>query len=399
MSSVDYEYLARSMCRFSGVPVRVYEGNSRLFSFFPADIPKDPVVLCLDEIMSMPGHVGYHATPLFHYYGVLNVGAFRIVVGPTSRIMADEQALRKLAFDIDVPQNEVQAFIDGMNAIQRLSVEALVQMMCTVNHLLNDGEKLELADVAIHEELQQSIRSDVEKERTVRRYEDDRPENTAHNTLALEETLMDIVRNGDTVALKRWASAAPPVQGGRIAGDQLRQMRNTFIVTATLASRAAIRGGMREDDAFTLSDSYIQKAEHLTSFGGIINLQFHMLLDFTEHVERLHVGKHTTKLSLDVANYVRHHLSEPVRVEDLAEELFISRPYLSAKFRKETGQSLTDFILGEKTEEAKRLLRYSDKTSSAIAAYLGFSSQGHFCRVFRTYAGMTPNEYREKHRR
>ena len=94
----------------------------------------------------------------------------------------------------------------------------------------------------------------------------------------------------------------------------------------------------------------------------------------------------------------RRNAFEKVRVEDLAEELFISRPYLSAKFRKETGQSLTDFILGEKTEEAKRLLRYSDKTSAAIAAYLGFSSQGHFCRVFRTYAGMTPNEYRNKSR-
>ena len=55
----------------------------------------------------------------------------------------------------------------------------------------------------------------------------------------------------------------------------------------------------------------------------------------------------------------------------------------------------TDFILNEKTEEAKRLLRYSDKSASSIAAYLGFSSHGHFCKVFKKYAGMTPNEYRE----
>ncbi len=191
---------------------------------------------------------------------------------------------------------------------------------------------------------------------------------------------------------------ATAVQGGIVAGNQLRQLRNLFIVTATLASRAAIGGGMHEDDAFSLSDAYIQKAELLMSHNSIMNLQYHMLLDFTEQVERLHVGKHSTKLSIDVANYVRHHISEPIRVEDLAGELFISRPYLSAKFKKETGQTLTDFILTEKTEEAKRLLHYSDKTSSAIAEYLGFSSQGHFCRVFKTYAGMTPNEYRENHR-
>ncbi len=99
-----------------------------------------------------------------------------------------------------------------------------------------------------------------------------------------------------------------------------------------------------------------------------------------------------------MANYVRHHLSEPIRVEKMAEEFFLSRPYLSSRFQRETGQTLTDFILKEKTEEAKRLLRYSDKPLSAISAYLGFSSHGHFSRVFRKYAGLTPGEYREKHR-
>ncbi len=82
----------------------------------------------------------------------------------------------------------------------------------------------------------------------------------------------------------------------------------------------------------------------------------------------------------------------------MARELFLSRTYLSAKFKKETGMTLTDFILNEKTEEAKRLLRYSDKTASAISNYLGFSSHSHFVRVFRKYAGMTPNEYQEQAR-
>ena len=50
-----------------------------------------------------------------------------------------------------------------------------------------------------------------------------------------------------------------------------------------------------------------------------------------------------------------------------------------------------------KTEEAKRLLRYSDKSLTAIGSYLGFSSASHFSRVFKTYVGSTPSEYREKH--
>ena len=396
MSAVDYHYLGKSMSNLSGIPVRVFESGTELCKFFPAKLPKDPMELYRGDIFAISEHVGYYATPLFHYYGVLNVGTYRIVVGPTSQIMANEQQLRELAFRLDVPKEDVPAFLEGMNAIVRLPVETLLQMLCTMNHLLNHGEKLKITHLAIYEQEQAVIKTNVEARRTTRVYTEDASERQTHNTLAIEDALMEIVRKGDTAALKSWLSQAPAVQGGTIAKDQLRQFKNTFIVAATLASRAAIRGGMREDDAFSLSDAYIQRAELLTSYSKIMNLQYNMILEFTEQVEQLHRGKHATKLALDVANYVQHHLSESISVDEMAEELFLSRPYLSAKFKQETGQTLTDYILNEKTEEAKRLLRYSDKTASAIAAYLGFSSHGHFCKVFKKYASMTPQEYRDK---
>ncbi len=394
--SVDYEYLARSVARLSGVPVRVYRGGTELCRSFPAPLPRDPMETCRQEIFSVTDHVGYYASPLFHYYGVLNAGDVKLVVGPTAQIMADEQKLRELAFRADVPPEEVGAFVAGMNAIVRLPVETLLQMLCTVNHFLNRGEKLVLSDLAIQREEQEQIKTGVERRRTSRVYEEDVRARQVHNTLAVEEALMGIVSRGDTVALRRWAASAPAVPGGTIAGDQLRQLRNMFIVTATLVSRAAIRGGMEQDDAFSLSDAYIRRAELLTSHSGILNLQYNMLTEYTEQVEKLRRGKHVTRLSLDVANYVRHHLSEQISVEKMAEAFFLSRPYLSSRFRRETGRTLTDYILSEKTEEAKRLLRYSDKSLSAISAYLGFSSHGHFSRVFKRYAGMSPGEYRER---
>ena len=124
-----------------------------------------------------------------------------------------------------------------------------------------------------------------------------------------------------------------------------------------------------------------------------------MILEFTERVERLRLGDKPTKLTADVANYVQHHISEPITAERIAEKLFVSRPYLSKKFKEESGMTLTDFILKEKTEEAKRLLRYTDKPLSSISVYLGFSSQSHFTRTFRKYVGLNPGQYREKHAR
>ena len=403
MSKIDFEYVVRSLAELSGVPVRLYEGEKLIFAQFPVRLPRDPVTACLMEILSVRTHVGYYVTPLFHYYGILHAAAEHpektIVVGPTSQIMAGEQELKALAFQIDVPPEEIPAFLAGMKSIRPLPVETLLQMLCTVNHFLNEGETLSMAGIAISSDVQESLKARVEKRRTERVYEELPNNRENHNTLALEETLMDLIRRGDTAALKSWMAAAPGVRGGTIAPTQLRQLRNLFIVSATLASRAAIRGGLNEDDAFSLSDGYIQRVELLTDHSRIMNLQYSMILEFAEQVEKLRLGGHPTKLAADVANYVRHHLSEPIRTEDMAEAFYMSRPYLSARFRQETGMTLSEYILHEKTEEAKRLLRYSDKSAAAIGAYLGFSSHGHFIRVFKKAAGLTPGEYRERRSR
>ena len=218
-----------------------------------------------------------------------------------------------------------------------------------------------------------------------------------HNTLALEQTIVNFVRRGDTLALKELINSIPAVRGGILAADQLRQLKNTFIVTATLVSRAAIRGGMDTDDALSLSDAYIQKCELMNNIERITNLQYRMLFDYTERVEKLRMGKTPSKFVLDVTNYIYHHLSEPITTEDIAKALYMSRSRLSVKFKQETNENLVDFILKEKTEEAKRLLRYTDKPITAISAYLGFSSQSHFSHVFKKYAGSLPNEYRKRH--
>ena len=397
MAQIDLPYLCMTIGNLSGVPVRIFEGESMTFYYSQAYLPRDPMLVYRDEIFAVRSHVGYISTPHFHCYGIVNSGATKIVIGPTRQITESDQELRELGFRADVADDELEDFISGMKSIVRMPFESILQMLCTMNHVLN-GEKLSLKDITIY---------DGDQERLLARQNAQQAEQklsvlvdeaqSLHNTYDLEQMVMRIVRKGDTAALKEWISHAPAVRGGVLAAEQLRQRKNTFIVIATLASRAAIRGGMDVDDAFSRSDSYIQQCELLSSPEAIINLQYRMILDYTECVERLHLGKHPTKLTVDVANYIQHHMSEPITVERLAEELFLNRSYLSRKFKEEAGESLTDFILKEKTEEAKRLLRYSDKPLTAIGAYLGFSSASHFSRVFKAYVGSTPGEYREKH--
>lgn len=395
MKNTDLKYICTMIGNLTGIPIRACRGDDLLFYYDIVGLPMDPMRICQDQIQAVPGHVGYFFTLHFNCYGIVDSGDTRIIMGPTRQIANSDRELHDLALRADVPPEDMSAFLNGMKSIAPMPLESMLQILCTLNYMLN-GEKLELKDIAIYDSEQTKLKELAERQK------DDSSFSSLpvpHNTYELEQTIMNLISHGDTAALQEWVSAAPAVRGGVLAEDQLRQIKNTFVVTATLASRAAIRGGLAVEDALTLSDSFIQNCEVLNSPDRILNLQYHMLFEFAGRVERIRIGKAPTRLALAVANYVQHHLSEPVSAEKIAGELYLSRPYLSAKFRAETGMTLTDYILKEKTEEAGRLLRYTDKTVTAISLYLGFSSPGHFSRVFKKYTGCPPHEYREKHAR
>lgn len=396
MKIIDLQYLCTIIGNLTGIPIRYFQGEDLVFCHSMVRLPKDPMQVYWQDIWNIKANVGYFVTGHFNYYGIVNSGSIKLVIGPTRQTENTTQELRELAFRADVPAEETDDFVNAMKSIIRMPLESIMQMMCTVNYVLN-GEKLSLHDIAIFDSQQAELRNFMTQQ-TPRSYSVEQGQvPKIYNTFELEQTIMNIVRKGDTAALREWLKGAPAVDGGILAGEQLRQLKNTFIVTATLVSRAAIRGGVDINDAFSLSDAFIQKCELMNAPDQIMNLQFYMVLEFTQRVERIQMGKQPSKLAIDVANYIQHHLSEPITAEDIAKELYLSRPYLSRKFIEETGMSLTDFILKEKTEEAKRLLRYSDKSLTAISNYLGFSSQSHFSRVFKKYASSTPGEYRDKY--
>lgn len=389
-------YICTMIGNLSGVPIRIYKNRSLIFSHSVVWLPVDPICLCEDEILDIRSHIGYYTAQFFYSYGIVNYEDYSIISGPTRLTSARVQELRELAFLAGVPSEETDAFVSGMRAVISLPLESLLQMLLSVNFFLNE-EMLEITDLTIREDEQQMYNAQLGREQAEHRYDQDLLDPAAqevHNTYRTEQTLLDLIEKGDVSALDEWLKDAPAVRPGSIAPDQLRQVKNTLIVTATLASRAAVRGGMDVEDAFSLSDAYIRKCELLQTPDRIINLQYHMVLDFTSQVSNLKLHGNSSALAAAVAEYVRHHLSDPVSTEKIAEKLHFSRTWLSRKFHEETGIPLSDFIRIKKTEEAQRLLRYTDKSLREISVYLGYSSQSHFQTVFKKQLGVTPMQYR-----
>jgi len=84
-----------------------------------------------------------------------------------------------------------------------------------------------------------------------------------------------------------------------------------------------------------------------------------------------------------------------VVLEEIAERHFISKYHLSRLFRDVTGYGFKDYLIRYRLNEAKRLLRESSLSVSAICDACGYGDVNHFIRLFRTHTGTTPLQYRK----
>ena len=277
MERIDLEYLCRVIGNLAGIPIRIYKDKEQVFFYSVANFPADPIVPYIDNVFAITEHIGYFMTPYFNYYGIVRTDWHTVVIGPSRRTPMSDHDLRELAFACSLDFEQVEAFSAAMRSLVQMPLGSIVQILCTMNYVLN-GEKRSLEDVTIYDFEQVNLEALIQNEQFDKRYVEQteyEPRET-HNTLALEQTLMQMIEKGDVGALCEWLSRAPSVRGGVIANDGLRQYKNTFIVTATLASRAAIKGGMDAEDALSLSDEYIRKCELMTGVDSIVNLQYHM---------------------------------------------------------------------------------------------------------------------------
>ena len=401
MDTIGLEYLAKKLGALTCIPVRIYKGKEEIFYYSTVSIPKDPLLLYLDQVFSIKENVGYYMTKNLHTFGVVRKDDYRYIIGPSLEIQEDEKSLKIMAFDLGIEKNQTMDFINAVKSITRMPLPSLLEVLLAVNFFLN-GEMKELHELTLSDSIQEELKHILEKETKGKeidrvsqsQYEESPPNQEEHNTYAQEQEIMMLIRKGETEKLKDWISSAPAIRGGTIAVDGLRQVKNMFVVSVTLASRAAIQGGVDPVSALSVSDGFIKRCELLYSVEKITNLQYLMVLEYAGMVRRVRQKDYTSPLVMKVANYVVAHITEPLTTEQIADALYLSRPYLASRFHKEAGRTLYSFIMDEKIEEAKRLILYSGRSISSISQYLGFSSLGHFSSLFKKTTGYSPTEFR-----
>ena len=96
-----------------------------------------------------------------------------------------------------------------------------------------------------------------------------------------------------------------------------------------------------------------------------------------------------------VRNHIDHNLDSQIRLQDLSDLIGHSASHFSRQFKNATGKSPHQFIVLQRVECAKRLLRHTTSSIAEIALDCGFAHQEHLTHVFRRVAGVTPGSYRK----
>ena len=101
------------------------------------------------------------------------------------------------------------------------------------------------------------------------------------------------------------------------------------------------------------------------------------------------------KILADVINVINENLSkEDLCVQDIADELALSRSKLYRKIKELTGKSANEMIRNMRLEKSKELLEVTEMTIGEICYKVGFSSPSYFTKRFKEHTGLIPKEYR-----
>ena len=88
-------------------------------------------------------------------------------------------------------------------------------------------------------------------------------------------------------------------------------------------------------------------------------------------------------------------LEDDLSLDEMAQSVGLSTPHFARMFRQSTGETPHQFVLRQKIERAKAMLRNRATRVLDVAMASGFKTQQHFAQVFRDICGISPTAYRQ----
>lgn len=119
----------------------------------------------------------------------------------------------------------------------------------------------------------------------------------------------------------------------------------------------------------------------------IFSYLYHQLLETVLDKENPHIKS--------IKQYIFSNLSKPLTLTEIADAVHLAPTYLCNLFKKETGETVVEYITTQKVDFAKRLMIVKDLPLYDIAERCGFGDYKHFSHTFKRVVGISPMQYRK----
>ena len=188
-----------------------------------------------------------------------------------------------------------------------------------------------------------------------------------------EKHLMSTVENGNREKLEKLLNEEFLFHGkipDRIPSDPLRSRKNITFVTNTLFRIAAEKGGLHPIYIDSISEKFAIQIEKTTSIQQLEDLQNKIPFEYCDAVQKLSLKKFN-RLIQKAIEFIRLNLDHELSLEIISNAIHSSTYELSRQFRKETGQSITEYINRQRINESK-LIMENDNLSVTDCSNGGF---------------------------
>ncbi len=294
-----------------------------------------------------------------------------------------EQALTRLHLSAPVKQ----AFLDLMYQLPIIQIDRFMELGLMMHYCIT-GQQLAFSDYRYT-----STEKVIHRETAVEGFP--KGVNPLSHSWIMEQRLLQLMEQGDmeykTLASRMVDLFNPTFLSGT---NSIRSAKNTTIIHVALCTRAAIRGGLSPEIAYTLSDQYINSIEGCTTLLDIMDVNSAMVDDFLQRVHQCRSRSDVSPQIMKCCDYIQLHLNEKLHMQTLAQYVNYSETHLAKKFKSEMGIPIKQYILKCRLDQAKRLIVYSNMSIQDICEQIGIASPSYFAELFRQETGMTPMEYR-----
>ena len=137
---------------------------------------------------------------------------------------------------------------------------------------------------------------------------------------------------------------------------------------------------------------YMQKNDTDPKFcAGAVELYLWTIFRSYGVIDTTH--RNETQVIPQVIRYITEHFSEPLTLEDIAAEFFVSKSYLNRHFKAYTNSTVYAYIMALRLTHARRMLREGIPAVEA-GRECGFSDYSTFYKAFKTQTGLSPHQFK-----